>query len=363
MKFHCPPVPRRAFFVYSDPASDSRLLCATLKTELMENDKSSDALRTIAKGAGVVAATGLAAVAGWTAYSALFINHRRELPSAIDARRYTTATPLAGRMSFYADESVSGKPLVLVHSINAAASAYEMRPVFEHYRGKRPVFALDLPGFGFSERADRGYTADVFVQAILDFVDGELAAEGAVDLVALSLSCEFAAKAAVEQPNAFRSITMIAPTGFGAEPPDESESLYRAVSFPVWAQAFYDLLVSRPTLRYYLRKAFSGPVDAGLEEYAYLTSHRPGARNVPAYFIAGKLFTRDIMDYYSAISQPVLAFCDQSDYGHSGLLPPFAEDHGWKVCCIPGTKAMPHFERRETTFGAMDNFFTGLESA
>src|SRR5688572_1334664 len=142
----------------------------------MKNGRSSDALRTIAKGTGVVAATGLAAAAGWAAYSALFINHREELPPAIDAVRYTTATPLVGRLSFYADETAAGTPLVLIHSINAAASAYEMRPIFEYYRGKRPVFALELPGFGFSEREDRGYTADVFVQALLDFMDGELAA-------------------------------------------------------------------------------------------------------------------------------------------------------------------------------------------
>ena len=49
----------------------------------------------------------------------------------------------------------SGPPLVLVHSVNAAASAAEVRPVFEHCRATHTVFAIDLPGFGFSERADR----------------------------------------------------------------------------------------------------------------------------------------------------------------------------------------------------------------
>jgi pimeloyl-ACP methyl ester carboxylesterase len=325
----------------------------------METRKNSgNALATVARGAGVVAATGLAAAAGWTAYSALFINHRRSLPPAIDARRYVTATPLAGRMSFYADESAPGRPLVLVHSVNAAASSYEMRPLFEHFRGKRPVFALDLPGFGFSERTDRGYSPDVFVQALLDFVDGELAGSDPVDVVALSLSSEFAAIAAVEQPEMFRALTLIAPSGFGQATPAESERLYRAVSFPVWGQAFFDLLVSRPSIRYYLQKAFEGPIDRGLEEYGYLTAHRPGARHVPFWFISGKLFTPDVIDYYSAVPHPVLAFCDQSDYGQSDLLPSFVEDHpNWRMRCIEGTKAMPHFERALETATAIDEFF------
>lgn len=324
----------------------------------METTKTSrNALGTIAKGAGVVAATGLAAAAGWTAYSALFINHRRSLPPAIDAKRYVTATPLAGRMSFYADERASGRPLVLVHSINAAASSYEMRPLFEHFRGSRPVFALDLPGFGFSERAERGYTPDVFVQAILDFVDGELSGSSPVDIVALSLSSEFAAIAAVEQPDAFRSLTLIAPTGFGQDTPEESERVYRAVSFPVWGQAFFDLLVSRPSIRYYLQKAFDGPVDRGLEEYGYLTAHRPGARHVPFHFVSGKLFSPDIRAYYASVRQPVLAFCDQSDYGQSDLLPAFVEDHpNWTLRCVEDTKAMPHFEKPVETCTAIEEF-------
>jgi hypothetical protein len=103
-------------------------------------------------------------------------------------------------------------------------------------------------------------------------------------------------------------------------------------------------------------------VDSGLQEYAYLTSHRPGARNVPAYFLSGKLFTPGIAEFYVAIRQPVLVFCDQSEYVPSGLLPAFAEDQGWTLRCIPGTKAMPHFERREATFGAMNRFFAELGS-
>ena len=160
-----------------------------------------------------------------------------------------------------------------------------------------------------------------------------------------------------------RSLTLIAPSGFGGDHPPESERLYRAVTFPVWAQAFYDLLVSRPSIEYFLGKAFAGPVDRGLAEYAHVTSHRPGARNVPAAFVAGKLFTPDILDYYSALRQPVLAFCDASDYGPSELLPAFANDHGWTVHCIDGAKAMPHFEQRAATFRAMDEFFSTLGDA
>ncbi|MDZ4797195.1 MAG: alpha/beta fold hydrolase [Bryobacteraceae bacterium] len=329
----------------------------------MRTSNSASALKTIAKGAGVVTATGLAAAAGWTAWSALFINHRQSVPPAIRANRYVTATPLSGRLSFYADESASsGRPLILLHSINAAASSYEMLPVFEHFRGKRPVFALDLPGFGFSERAERTYHPDIYVQAILDFVDGELAGADAVDIVALSLSSEFAAIAAVEQPDFFHSLAMIAPTGFQSTTPRGSERVHRAVTFPVWSQAVFDLLVTRPSIDYFLQKAFAGQVDPGLADYAFLTSHRPGARYAPFYFIAGKLFTPDVRSWYSAIQQPVLAFCDLGDFGPSDLLPQFCRDHAnWEMACIEDTKSMPHFENPGPTFERLEAFLSATE--
>lgn len=104
----------------------------------------------------------------WITYSKLFIDHNLPLPDAIPATKARFNSEAAGSISYYHDKSGSGRPLLLIHSVNAAASAYEMRPLFEHYRGARPVYALDLPGYGFSERSARNYTPLLFEQAIIE---------------------------------------------------------------------------------------------------------------------------------------------------------------------------------------------------
>ncbi|GAC1631487.1 MAG: hypothetical protein NVS9B10_24950 [Nevskia sp.] len=58
-------------------------------------------------------------------------------------------------------------PLLLIHSINASGSAYEIKPLYAHYRGERPVLALDLPGFGCSGRSDRACTPRLMTDAVL----------------------------------------------------------------------------------------------------------------------------------------------------------------------------------------------------
>ena len=61
----------------------------------------------------------------------------------------------AGDIAWY--EAGTGAPVVLVHAIDAAASAHEITPLFDTLRQRRRVIALDLPGFGRSDRPDIRY--------------------------------------------------------------------------------------------------------------------------------------------------------------------------------------------------------------
>src|SRR5579859_5130132 len=133
-----------------------------------------DPLAIAAMSAGALLVTVVGAVGGWIGYSALGVNHRMPLPEAIEGQRHTFISPRAAMMSYYADRTASGRPLVLIHSINAAASAYEMRPLYLHYRSQRPVYAPDLPGFGFSDRSNRAYSPQLYTDAIIDFLQSQV---------------------------------------------------------------------------------------------------------------------------------------------------------------------------------------------
>ena len=160
----------------------------------------------------------------------------------------------------------------LVHSINAAASAYELRPLFEHYRGQRPVYAPDLLGFGFSERSDRATLLSCTpphsaISSSISPLGGRLPTSWH------SLGSEFAARAALQQPERVHSLTLISPTGLtGRAHRNRSERagtrapgavLYQLFRFPLWSQAFYDILASRLSIRYSLQRSFVGAPDRG----------------------------------------------------------------------------------------------------
>lgn len=331
---------------------------------------SPDPLVVGATGAGAVFVALAAAVGGWIGYSALKINHDASLPQAVDAERRTFVSKAAGSLSYYQDRSGQGRPLVLIHSINAAGSSYEMRPIFERYRGKRPVFALDLPGFGFSDRSRRVYSPTLYTQAIIDFLASQLPGQ-AVDVVALSLGSEFAARAALQRPELFHSLTLISPSGFvarenvvGSQRASRgaaSGRLFRLFSFPAWSQAFYDLLSTPYSIRLFLKRSFVGALDKDLAYYAYLTAHQPGAKNAPLYFVSGKLFSPEIYDeVYTKLTLPVQVLYDRDPFVRFDKLTQITEHTNWHATRITPTLGLPQFERMNDTEHALDTFWAGI---
>jgi pimeloyl-ACP methyl ester carboxylesterase len=262
---------------------------------------------------------GLAAMGGsgaWLAYSRFVVNHRLPLPDALPGGVIELKTG-AGGIALYGGAGGNGPPLLLIHSINAAASAYEVLPLFLHYAGRRPVYALDLPGFGVSERRRRRYTPTVMIEAI-----HAAAAEirrrhdgAALDALALSLSAEYLARTALERPRDYRCLALISPTGFDARLSGRSprgghrgkDRLLATLDAPPWGRALFDALVSRPSMRFFLEKTWGSPdIDEGLLAYGYASAHQPGAEHAPFCFIAGHLFPTDATALYEPLDLPVL---------------------------------------------------------
>lgn len=287
------------------------------------------------------------------------------LPPAIDAELRET-NRRAGRLAYYVDGS--GPPMLLVHSINAAGSAYEIKPVFEHFRQSRRVFAPDLPGFGQSGREARDYDIALYVAAIEDMLDAIQADAGGgrVDALALSLSAEFLARVAAENPARFRTLALVTPTGFrrgsdslrGPEGSTrEIRTLSAIVNVPLWRGALYRGLVRPGVIRYFLRRTFgSDDIDEGLARYDDLTTHQPGAEHAPLAFLSGRLFSGDIRSVYERLALPVwLAHGTRGDFADFSEADWAKARANWRVTPFD-TGALPHFEQADDFFAGYAEF-------
>ena len=309
----------------------------------------------------------LATAAAWVVYSTWGIDHDGALPPALPGETFGIETR-AGRVTLYADGPREGAPLILVHSINAAASSYEVRPLYLRYRGTRPVYAIDLPGFGLSERRRQVYTPRLMVDALHDAIEAIRARHpGApADAMGLSLSCEYLARAAIERPGSLRSLGLISPTGFDSSLAGEGRAqsdrgnrfALEAVSVPLWSQAVFDLVVSRPSMRYFLQKTWgSKAIDEGLLDYGYAAAHQPGATHAVWSFLTGYLFADDVTRIYRLLELPIWTVHgvrgDFVDYRYERQV----EDRPNWTLTVLETGAFPHFEQLDRLSRSYDAFF------
>jgi pimeloyl-ACP methyl ester carboxylesterase len=247
-----------------------------------------------------------------------------------------------------------GPPLLLLHSINAAASAAEMRPLHERAAATHKLFTPDLPGYGDSDRSDRRYTPRLMTDAVLavaDLVRGRCGA--APDAVALSLSCEFLARAAVEQPAAVGRLALISPTGFNGQAARrgatgstrEVPGLLRALRGPGWGGALFRGLTRPGVVRFFLRKTWGSPtIDETLWAEAVRQARAPGAEHAPLQFLSGAMFSADIDAVYDAVTQPVwVVHGTRGDFTDYRRLDRMIGRPNWRVDVLD-SGAMPHFE-------------------
>lgn len=260
-------------------------------------------------------------------------------------------------VAYYTRGPERERPVVLVHAVNAAASAAEMRPLFDRLSRSRRVMAVDLLGYGRSSRPRMRYTPRLMTAGVVALLD-EL--DEAADVVALSLGCEFAARAANERPERVRSLTFISPTGLQS---DQGRSLSMSwlggvIRSQILGEAIFAMLASRVSINYFLGKSFVGPVDVAMTNAAHLTARQRNARFAPASFLEGALFTPNaVQELYERLTQPVLVIADQDPYTDFGALPSLvARKDNWRHERLAPNLGLPHFEKPDATTELITSF-------
>ena len=186
-----------------------------------------------------------------------------------------------------------------------------------------------------------------------------------IDVMALSLSCEFAARAAVEHPMILRSLGLVSPTGFESKLEREGAlgdtygkpAVRDVLSFPVWGRGLFNLLVSRASMRFFLQKTWGAKtIDEGLLDYDYVCAHQPGAEHAVFSFASGFLFSKDALTLYKDLGLPVwMCHGVRGDFVDYAKKTKVADRANWTIRVFE-TGAFPHFERPGAVIAAYDAF-------
>jgi phosphomannomutase len=236
----------------------------------------------------------LGALAGLTG-AATLVNRRLRTTSALPLDHVGgVRRPWHWRgYNIFATEMGAGPTILMVHGIYAGASSFEFRKLVPSLARTNRVVAFDLLGCGLSELPDLDYSAELFVEMIVDAI-GEFT-DGPMTLLGSSLGGAFAVRAATRAPDRVKDLILIAPTGLGVLDTDPSPA-QRAITMlfrsPIAGESAFNGLASRPSLGWFLRnQSYADPASVTPEiiDHYYAVTHQAGARFVPAHFVGGAL--------------------------------------------------------------------------
>ena len=256
---------------------------------------SKSAVRTIGRWAGISISAALAGV------GVIALHHALETPQPLKS-----VLPGEAHLYLWRRRSIFYKvlgptdapPLVLLHRPDIGASGHEMlhimSPLAQIYR----VYALDLLGFGLSDRPGMEYSAELYNALCQDFLR-EVVQEPAT-LVASGLSCNYAISVGASAPDLCASLVLISPLTLQGH--QQSSSLQQLAEKPLVKALLYPLLSTR--LAFLLTRRVRREDGEDFAQF-YANTHQLGAEHAAMARLAGKL-AEDMEQEFATLQQPIL---------------------------------------------------------
>lgn len=144
----------------------------------------------------------------------------------------------------------SGKPLLLIHDLDAASSAYEWNQVIASLSKEYTVYTIDLLGCGRSEKPCLTYTNYLYVQLISDFIKSEIGHR--TDVIVTGHSSALVVMTCNNNPELFDKILLVNPDSIlsCSQIPGKYAKLYKGfLDFPVIGTLLYHIATSKQAIR------------------------------------------------------------------------------------------------------------------
>lgn len=221
-----------------------------------------------------------------------------------------------------------GPPALFIHSIHAAAWSAEWRDVFRGLTGDAPGvpshrgYAIDLLGFGASERPPLHYTASLYVDLLRDFLREVVGAPAL--LLGSSLGATYAMAIACDAPAMARAVCAVGPAGISRltnGPSFITRAIQATFRTRMPGAVLFRALTSPRSILWFLRGVYGkrGGLTPEKFEYYRVTATQRGARFAPAAFV-GMALNLDLRPMVSRWRVPLLLV-----WGSAASQTPFRE--------------------------------------
>lgn len=209
----------------------------------------------------------------------------------------------------------NGDALLLIHDMSPGSSSLEWKKIIDQLADKYCVYALDLPGFGISDKKIKTYTNFLYVSAICDFISDIIKEKTTV--VTSKEAASIAVLSAYQRKDLFNKIIFVNPESakiFNQAPDENSKKIKKLFALPIIGTFLYLINVHKNNNVDYL---FAAQYDGENARYYYGSyvgnyvnfpiHHRIGELAIPMLLITGEK-----VDNISNITSEYYSYVDNS---------------------------------------------------
>lgn len=259
-------------------------------------------------------------------------------------------------------KSGSGKPLLLIHDLNASSSGYEWSQLVNKLQENYTVYVMDLLGCGRSEKINMTYTNYLYVQLICDFIQSEIGHR--TSIVATGESASIAVMACANNSTLFDQIMMINPLSlldFSQIPGKTAKVFKMIVDFPVIGTLLYHIANSKKSIAEdFTMKYFYNPysVTASAVDSYYESAHLGNAPKSTYASIECNYTKCNITNALKKIDNSIYLIGGSGVENISKRLEEYKEfNSAIEISIIPNTKLLPQLENPSAVYNLIRTYF------
>jgi len=248
-------------------------------------------------------------------------------------------------------EAGTGKPVLFVHGIGAGSSSFEWHRNIDMLSKYYKVYAVDLLGFGKSDKPNMTYTAYLYCQLISDFIKDII--QKPTNVIASSLSAAFSIMAANFYSELFEKLILICPSGIAETNTsfNKNDNMLRLVlSCPIVGTSIYNFITSRRNCTKFLEKNIffdlNNLTDEIVNSYYYYSHYKNSNGKYAIASFMSNYMNVNIEEAIQKVKSPIYVI-----WGKAAELSPISNleiikqlKPNIQYAIFSQTKLMPHIE-------------------
>ncbi len=151
----------------------------------------------------------------------------------------------------------SGKPLLLVHDLTIGSSSYEFHKIINQLSKQYEIYAIDLLGYGLSDKPNMTYTSFLYVQLLTDFIKTVIGKK--TDIIATGDTSSIAIVTCHNNPEVFNKLVFINPQSLyqlNLIPTKRTKTLKILIDLPVIGTFIFNIITSKYSFLQTFRKYY-----------------------------------------------------------------------------------------------------------